>query len=107
MLLAHLIYGGRLPGDNIFGKDKLLHIAEYIVFSFLFINAIERPNIRKIAIIIFIGACFGALIEILQLYVSGRYADFYDGVANVIGLLIGSVITYKYLLIDNDKEAIH
>lgn len=107
MLVAHLMRGGRFPLDNIFGMDKIFHIVEYIIFSFLFINALKSPDIKKVITIIIIGTFYGALIELMQLYVADRFADIYDAMANVIGLLIGSFITYRYLLFTNDKETVH
>lgn len=107
MIVVHLLRGGRIPLDSLIGMDKLLHTIEYIIFAFLFINALKTPNINKVVIVIIVGASFGILIEFLQMYVAGRYASAYDAVANVIGLCIGSIITYKYLIISNDKEPVH
>ena len=107
MIVVHLLRGGRIPLDNLFGMDKLLHILEYIVFAFLFINTIKNPNFNKILVVIIIGASFGILIEFLQYYVADRYASAYDAIANIIGLCIGSIVTFKYLLISDDKESVH
>lgn len=107
MVVVHLLRGGRIPLDNFFGMDKVMHMLEYVIFAFLFINSIRNPTFNKIFTIIIFGASFGIIIEFLQLYVAGRYASAYDAIANVVGLLIGSVITYRYLIISNDKESVH
>lgn len=107
MIVVHLLRGGMIPLDTFMGMDKVLHMIEYVIFAFLCINALKNPNFNKIIAIIIFGTSFGILIEFLQMYVAGRYASTYDAIANVIGLLIGSVITYKYLIISNDKEPIH
>ena len=107
MIVVHLLRGGNIPLDSFIGMDKLLHTIEYIIFAFLFINALKKPNFNKVVVVIIVGASFGILIEFLQLYVAGRYASAYDAIANVVGLFIGSIITYKYLIISNDKESVH
>jgi len=107
MIIVHLLRGGSIPLDSFMGMDKLLHTIEYIIFAFLFINTLKEPNFNKVIVVIIVGTSFGILIEFLQMHVAGRYASAYDAIANVIGLFIGSIITYKYLIISNDKESVH
>lgn len=107
MVIVHLLRGARFPIDNIIGMDKFLHFTEYVIFAFLFINAIKAPNLAKIFLIVIIGTTFGALIEFLQCYVAGRYASVYDAIANTVGLITGSFLSYKYLIISDDKKSVH
>ena len=51
MIIVHLLRGARFPIDNIIGMDKFLHFTEYVIFAFLFINAIKAPNLAKIFLI--------------------------------------------------------
>ena len=103
ILIGSTLPGNLFPSGKIFDFDKIIHIMEYIILAFLFLNAIKSPNISNVLLIIVIGTAYGVFNEFWQLFVSDRYASFWDGLANTVGMIIGSVITYKYLIISNDK----
>jgi len=102
ILAVSSIPGVRIPKVEIFGFDKLLHIVEYILLAFLLTNSLKNPNIKAILIIVIIGSSYGVLNEIWQIYIAGRCGSIYDGIANGIGMIIGSLVTYKYLLFSHD-----
>jgi VanZ family protein len=79
-----------------------LHIIEYFIFAFLAINATKTPSTIIIIWIIIIGIAYGGLNEIWQGLIAARFASMYDAIANGIGMVIGSIITYKYLLLTRD-----
>lgn len=102
ILALSTIPGGALPDIDIFSFDKLLHIIEYFILAFLAINVIKNPSTKTIIIIVIIGIAYGGFNEIWQGVVAGRFACIYDAIANGVGMILGSVITTKYLLLKHD-----
>lgn len=102
ILVVSTIPGGALPKIDIFSFDKLLHIIEYSILAFLAINVIKTPSTKIIILIIIIGIVYGGFNEIWQRMVADRFASIYDAIANGIGMIIGSIVTVKYLIITHD-----
>jgi VanZ family protein len=84
------------PKVEIWSPDKLVHIFIYMVLSILFGISIyqDQQKINRKLFIIYILCCisFGWLIEIFQPILTDRYYEFYDIVANTVGVIIGSTI---------------
>ena len=102
VLAASTIPGGAIPKINIWSFDKLLHIIEYFILAFLAINAIKKLSANTIIVIIILGTTYGGFNEILQSIVADRFASVYDAIGNGIGMILGSIISYKYLLLSYD-----
>ncbi|NHZ85930.1 MAG: hypothetical protein GWP19_08625 [Planctomycetia bacterium] len=102
ILAVSSIPGGALPHIDILSFDKILHIIEYSILAFLAVNAIKTPSTRMILLIIVVGSFYGGLNEIWQTLVADRFASIYDAIANVIGMVIGSIISVKFLLLTHD-----
>lgn len=102
ILVLSTIPGGALPKIDIFSFDKLLHVIEYFILAFLAINAIKMPSTRIIILIIIVGIVYGGFNEIWQGIVANRFASIYDAIANGIGMVIGSIVSVKYLLLTHD-----
>ena len=102
ILAVSTIPGGRIPKINIWSMDKVLHIIEYFILAFLMINAMRNPTFISILIVIIIGIAYGGFNEIWQGLLAHRYASIYDAIANGIGMIVGSIVTVKYLLISHD-----
>ncbi len=102
ILILSTIPGRALPKVDIFSFDKLLHIIEYFILAFLAINAIKKVSANTIIVIIIIGTAYGGFNEILQSIVADRFASVYDAIGNGIGMILGSIISYKYLLLSHD-----
>ena len=102
ILAVSTIPGGKIPDINIWSFDKILHIVEYFILAFLMINVVGNISKNTIIIIIFIGFIYGGFNEIWQGLIAHRYASIYDAIANGIGMVIGCVVTVKYLIIAND-----
>ena len=92
------------PGDQLiwfpqlWKYDKLVHVTEYFIFGFLLINALKIKPITKqqwnyALCFLFIFPIFD---EMLQYYIPRRIPDVYDGIADIIGGLLGSYIR-RYL----------
>lgn len=79
--------------------DKIVHFGMYFILIILLLNVwrIYAWKINKIYLIIFCF-CYGILMEYLQNFMKlGRSFDFYDILANLIGVLIGFLIYEKFL----------
>ena len=102
ILAVSTIPGGALPKIDIFSFDKLLHIIEYFILAFLAINTIKIPSTRTIILIIIIGIAYGGFNEIWQGVIPNRFASIYDAIANGIGMILGSIVSVKFLFLTND-----
>lgn len=75
-----------IPGPLIAWNDKVLHVAIFAPFSFLWIQAGFRTNKVLIA-----GVLLGGLIEALQgLLPINRSADWVDLLADSLGIMVGA-----------------
>ncbi|MBW2412106.1 MAG: VanZ family protein [Deltaproteobacteria bacterium] len=74
--------------------DKMLHVAAYAVLAILFYRAYQtlpiRHNLRLLLLLSILSASlYGISDEIHQYYVPFREADIFDGIADIIGAIIG------------------
>lgn len=82
-----LLPGEYVPDANVFGADKLVHASIFALFAVLWLSALPEAPGR----VLLVGLLFAVGTELLQgAMASGRTADPYDIVANVLGLAIGS-----------------
>ncbi len=102
ILAVSTIPGGRIPELDLWSFDKMLHIIEYFILAFLAINAIGKVSTTSVIVIIIIGSTYGGFNEIWQGLVANRFACIYDAIANGIGMIIGSIVTVKFLLLKHD-----
>jgi len=85
---------------DVFQPDKIIHVFIFAPFSWLWSkHFMLRTNSKKKGIII--SAVFGILYaistEIMQFYVFiGRNGNLADAIADIIGVLVGLVIFYKW-----------
>ncbi len=97
-----------LPNTNIEipGLDKLVHAIMFGVLAFVTCIDMARRNrddIRRLSIFTIINisvivAFVGLLIEILQqLMQLGRGGDLLDFIADIIGIIIASIVTVNFL----------
>jgi VanZ family protein len=96
------------PGKNLpqidFGDlleaDKIAHVGVYLILTLLIFRGLyrrKRLNNRNIGWAILISAGYGILLETGQyFFFPGRYFEFFDIVANIIGS-ISSLIILKFI----------
>ena len=77
--------------------DKVIHLCEYAVFAWLLTQAIHAtahpPHVRFYLLWAWLYATsYGALMEVVQLMVPWRSADWLDAVANALGAALGAWI---------------
>ena len=76
-------------------QDKLEHFGAYFILSILLLLSLHLQekysvlNKRAIFFTFVLLSFYGALDELHQYFIPGRYCDFYDWVADVIGGLTG------------------
>ena len=99
-----VIFISSQPGDelNWFSQlwkyDKIVHLVEYFGVGFLLVNALKIKPITKAQwsyalCFLFIFPVFD---ELLQHYTPRRIPDIYDGIADVIGGMMGAYIRRYY-----------
>lgn len=84
------------PDTHIPYVDKLAHFVIYGVLGLLIARAVIRSASRQPAALLTVAlataavGCLGALDEVHQYFVPGRSADVFDGLADVVGAVVGS-----------------
>lgn len=82
------------------GVDKLLHVLEYAAMGFLTARGImltwDLPRAWGVAAGAGLAGLLGAIDEFHQYFVPGRDASLYDGLADVVGAILGALL-FVYL----------
>ena len=106
IFLLILMPGAEMPKmDDVFSFDKFAHTGVFSVLTFLLIIGFSkqftfdflRRNPVKWSVLF--SAVYGSVLELGQAIVPDRYANFYDLVFNMMGVLLGYVLyllVYKY-----------
>lgn len=105
LLISYLCFVRKVPFQDkipeIFGIDKLVHLSLYAIWYV--IMCFEASDSQKIStvknvIIICTLALFGGMVEILQQnYFPPRTGDWFDFLADVVGIAIGIQVFNWYL----------
>ncbi|WP_457652902.1 VanZ family protein [Rhodocaloribacter sp.] len=95
IVVALSIPGESLPDVPVLGFDKLVHLAIFAVFGWLWMAALEAPLRARTWGVLAAGLLFAALSEVYQgTLIPGRIGDVYDAVANALGL-VAAVLVYR------------
>lgn len=83
-----------VPMSEVWNIDKVYHIIEYSIFSFLAFHALLHTPLdiiskNAIIVVILFTAFYGATDEIHQLFVQGRQANVVDWLFDVMGGFVG------------------
>jgi len=86
-----------IPQSKYISWDKLAHMVEFGIFSYLTARALRFSGIRGLAsrhmwMTLAFGLIYAISDEVHQLYVKGRYASVYDVVADFVGVLLGAAL---------------
>jgi len=90
-----ILAGGSLTpvlfkSEIISGWDKLIHFIMYMPLGFLLSIPKIPPNFFfNFLISLGFGSWYGGMMELLQNFVPGRTASFYDAIANGLGVGVG------------------
>ncbi len=81
-------------------SDKINHLLAYFGLAVLLNLTLHFQgkfdlSLNKTAIFtLIIASLYGAADELHQLFVPGRYAEFFDWIANFIGVVLGILVAY-------------
>ena len=96
ILLLILMPGDQLPiSDDVFSFDKFAHTGVFCILTFLMIIGfskqykfqILRDDPAKYSMIT--SAVYASILELGQIIIPDRHADFYDLAFNLIGVFLG------------------
>lgn len=95
-LMALIAYGSLAPsvdtGQWFQYQDKVIHACAYCVMCWWFLQACRSTaQCRLIMVVAFL---FGLSIEIAQSYTANRFAEFFDLLANTLGIFLAAAIRY-------------
>lgn len=81
--------------------DKWIHVVIYLPLGFLLMRSLqqaqpERSTRTLMLLTLVAGALYGVSDEVHQYFVPGRFSDWRDAVADVIGVFFGSILFVKY-----------
>lgn len=84
----------RAPGPDFISKDKLAHVIEYFILGALLFRGVgwtvSRSRLATFGFILAVSASVGALDEIYQGFIPGRYMSAADWWADVLGAAMGA-----------------
>ncbi len=106
ILVLSLTPGKELPAVDIWSFDKFAHIGVYILLVWLWLRAILQSHdidqkifFKKSSLVFWTTVGFGVVLEFMQgAWITDRYFDQLDIVANTIGCLAG---VFAYRLFDH------
>jgi len=86
------------------GLDKIVHLLMYATLTFvLVLEATRKNNIGYYLLVILFPILYGGLLEIIQHYFCpSRTGDWFDFLANTIGVLIGYLAARQFLKIKSN-----
>lgn len=93
VLIGSLLPKYNVPQQFLQLSDKLLHVLMYFLLCFLVGIGLSKQNkypdarVKAIAAAIIYSAFVGILMEVLQEFVPGRYGDWRDVLANLLGVI--------------------
>ncbi len=97
--VASLASFTKMPKVTVPGKDKTVHFVFYFVLVLLWFLALKsKHDNKKIIFYIAVSAIlYGILMEIMQwLFTQNRQADFYDIIANTLGVFLAVLTIYLF-----------
>ncbi len=97
-----------LPDLGIVGADKFAHFSEFLVFSILLTRAILGQSLKislswAIVLSIIIAIFYAAIDEWHQIFIPGRQADILDFAADIVGIVLGTLLLLRRWLGAKDK----
>jgi len=86
------------PGDGKFAGEYLDKFVHYIIFLALGFNTCRKyEKQRKVIDGLLWAIIFGLMTEIFQQIIPGRNMEFYDGLADALGVVSGFYLYQKYM----------
>lgn len=104
-----------LPSDalpTVAFSDKVNHFLAYFGLAVLLGGTLYHQkrfsffSVNYVLATIIISSVYGIIDELHQLFIPGRYAEFYDWLANFTGVLAGTFLIYMFLNKKENKNSI-
>jgi VanZ family protein len=99
ILVLSITPAGQLPEANFNMADKLAHLLVYMVLSVLLWYALVRSKSsgrkawKMMGWVVGFGIVYGVAIELIQAYfISSRYGEVEDAIANGLGSVFGLIV---------------
>jgi len=96
ILIAVLLPGSAVPDVGNFGLDKIVHFL--LFFAWAVALRFDFASLNKILVFV-IGIVFSCLTEVLQLFTEDRSFDFFDMLADAVGLATGLILSHLVIRI--------
>ncbi|MFN8361658.1 MAG: VanZ family protein [Candidatus Kapaibacterium sp.] len=113
LLIFYLSSQSHLPVPNLGfdWQDKVIHAGAFFMYGIflrIFLVGALEIHSRKAHILLFfaVGCIFAASDEVHQYFVEGRSCDFYDWVADTVGLALSLAVTKRIMVVTEGKRSI-
>ena len=93
ILAVSSIPGGAFPDIGLYNLDKLFHFIEYSILGFFAVKCVRKPTWSWIPLILIYGMLFAGFDEYWQSFIPGRLSSQFDMLADISGIIFGSVLT--------------
>ena len=90
ILIAVLLPGSAVPDVGSFGLDKIIHFL--LFFSWAVAVRFDFPHLNKLLVFL-IGLIFSCLTEVFQLFTEDRSFDYFDMLADAVGIATGLILS--------------
>lgn len=94
ILTLSSIPGHSFPESKLLTHDKIIHLIEYFILGGLIISVVPKTKTMMFSAIVFI-MIFGAMDEMWQSMIPGRFPSGFDWIADTIGGILG-MFTMKF-----------
>lgn len=96
-LIPRTLLNETLMLENKNGLDYLFHFLSFLPFPVLaYFASQDNFKLKKWKIMISIAFILSVLVEFVQLFAAGRTFNFYDILANVVGLAVGFLVVFVF-----------
>lgn len=96
ILIAVLLPGSAIPDVNVIGFDKIVHIGLFGLWATALRYDFQNASFKFFFAFI-VGLGFSLLTEVLQVFIEGRTFDWFDVLADAVGLILGLSFGLKVL----------
>ena len=93
ILAVSSIPGESFPDIELYTLDKVFHFIEYSILGFFSVKCVRKPTWSWIPLILIYGILFAGLDEYWQSFIPGRLSSQFDMLADISGIVFGSVLT--------------
>ena len=93
ILAVSSIPGESFPDIELYTLDKVFHFIEYSILGFFLMKCVRKPTWIWILLILIYGILFAGLDEYWQSFIPGRLSSQFDMLADISGIIFGSVLT--------------